>query len=234
MDASGTMFGGKFNLVDSHVAGDVFISGLPAANGVDISGTQVGGYVSLAGSSSKGPIKAINTQIAGNVVFDDKGLIEGSVTLEGARVGGTLQMLRAAFAAPVKLRNMHVLGDVLMDAARFYADLDMLAMHINGDLMLRGASVVGDLTATNIDVQHDLALNQGAHFGGIVNMFDARVANTIHMEKANFEKGMFATNAQVAGDMLLNDLTFGAAVVLVSVRIGGDLNWPGRELANST
>lgn len=236
VDASKSTFGGEFNLVDSHVAGDVFVSGLPAANGVDISGTQVGGYVTLAGSSSKGPVNATNTQVAGDFIFDkdaddEEGHINGAITLSGARVGRDLLMVRSGFRGPVQLRNTHVVGNVRMDGAGFAGDLDMLAMHADGDVRLPGARVAGDFVASNVDVKQDLALTDGAHFSGSLNVTDAHVANSVHMERATFDKGITAPNAKIDGDMFLNDSTFGAAVVLDGAHIGGDLDLTGVSIS---
>ncbi len=227
VDASESIFGGKLNLVNGHVAGDVFFNRLAATGGVDLSSTQVGGHVSLAGSSAKGPVKATNTQIGGDLELDGKVRFDKAFTLAGAHLGGSLLMSHVPLGGPVNFRGLHVVGDALMDGAAFAGNLDILAMRVDGDLVMRGASVAGDLTASNVSINHDLTLADGAHVSGAVNLFDAHVGNSVHMEHASFDKGAFASDAQVAGDMFLDGSIFGAAVVLSGARIGGDLQLSG-------
>ena len=230
VDASESRFGGKLSLVDSHVAGDVIVDAIQTAGGLSMSGLQVGGYISLAGAVSKGPIQAVNAHIAGDVSFNKDSHVEGPVTLAGAHVGGSLGMAHAPLAGPVNLRATAVAGDVQMEGADLKSGLDMLGLHVDGDLVLKGASIAGDLNAPDLVVDHDLVLNDGARFDGSVTIFDARVANTIQMEHASFVQGIHASNAHVAGDMLLDGSTFGAAVALGGARIGGSLRLAGASL----
>ena len=178
-----------------------------------------------------GPITAVRGQIAGDVSFDGQGHFDGLVTFERARIGGSLLMSGSPFEGPVTLRGAHVVGDLRMAGGGFKKDLDILGMQVDGDLTLNGASVKGDLTASNIDVRHDVVLNTGAKFDGRVDLFDARVANSLHMESAEFAQGLFGANLHVAGDMLLTGSKFDAAVDLSGARIGGSLEIGGVNLS---
>jgi hypothetical protein len=229
VDASASIFGGTLNLVDTRIAGEVFLNKLVGTGGIELSGSQIGGNAYLVGASSKGPVNAIGTQIAGDLQFDDKVHFESPLTLSGARVGGMLLMSNARFGGLVSLRGTHVLGNGMLDGASFEKDLDFISIRVDGDFVLRGVDVAGNLVATDADVEHDLTLAKG-HFHDSANLFDAHVRNTLHMEDASFDKGIFASSIQVSGDMLLNGSTFGDAVVLEGARIGGDLTLSGAHL----
>ena len=230
IDASESHFGGKLNLVDCAVAGDVFVSRLTAGNGINLSGTKIGGYVSLAGSAADGPIRAEGTQIAGDLQFDEKVRFSDAVTLSRARIGGDLVMTHTSFSGPVVLRAAHVIGNALMAGTSFAHTLDLIGARIDGDARLTGVQVSGDLVATNAAVAHDLDLDEGAHVAGSVNLFDIRVANTVHMERAAFDKDIVADDAQVSSNMLLTGSTFRGDIHLAGARIGGDLQLGGVQL----
>jgi cytoskeletal protein CcmA (bactofilin family) len=229
-DASGSIFGGSLSLVDTHVAGDVYLSKLTAADGIDLSGTEIGGYVTLEGASSAKAMTAWNTRIAGNLLFDSKVRFDGGFTLAGGRIGGSLLMQKAPFAGPVILRDTTVVGDAKLTGASFAHGFDVLAMRVEGDFLMTGATVAGDFDATSLEVRRDLALDKGAHFSGAVNLFDAHLANSAHLENAAFDKGLSATDAQIMGSLALDNSSFGAAVALPGARIGGDLSLTGAHL----
>jgi hypothetical protein len=231
LDATDSTFGGTgLDLVGARIDGNLFLSLLRGARGVDISGAHVGGYVTMEGSNFQGPVKAQNAQIAGDLKLDAKVRFADLFTLAGARIDGALRMSQAPFAGPVDLGGAHVLGDALLDGTVFAKGLSIIALRADGDLKMAGARVTGDLTASDIEVQHDLVLNDGAQLHGAVSLFDARVANTIHMERATFDQELIGKNLQVAADMLLDNSTFGGAAILTAARIGGDLNLSGATL----
>jgi hypothetical protein len=239
VDTSKSMFEGKLNLADTHVAGDVFMNEIQAASGLDIFGLNTGGYLRLVGANFKGPVNAAHAQIAGDVELDRDAYFDDSVTLAAARLGGSLLMSRTPFGGKVSLRGTHVVGDVQMANANFGKDLDILALHVDGDLVMTGSKVEGDLNAANLDVKFDLSLNSPgplntdrplnttARVGGKVNLFDAHVGNSVHMERATFAREIIAPNFHAMGDMYFDNSVFGSDVILTGARIGGALKLAG-------
>jgi hypothetical protein len=157
VDASDSKFGGTLNLVDSHVAGDVFLDKVQSTGAITIYGLQVGGYVSLTHAHCSGPLQAFNARVAGDISVKDS-QFDAPVTLAGLHLAGSLRIATTPFKSRVSLRSAVVAGDVQISAADFSGDLDMLGLHADGDITLAGtfgptvglsgARIAGDLDLT--------------------------------------------------------------------------------------
>jgi hypothetical protein len=231
ISAGSMLVGGKLSINATHIDGDTLFPDSTISDLVDATDSTFGGKLSFFDSRIAGDVMLGKSPAALAGGADDKLHITGAVTLAGARVNGTLVLSHVPFGGSVSLRAAHVVGDVQMDGATVAGALDVLSLQVDGDLTLSGASLAQDFNASNIDIKHDLTLNNQAHFASGVNLFDAHVANSVHMERATFDKPVLAPNMQVAGDMWLNESTFSAAIGLASARIGGDLQLSGAHIA---
>jgi hypothetical protein len=219
------------NLAGTHVSGNIYMSGIfRATKGVKLSALNIAGYLELTRATFEGPVDATNAQFANTIDLDATAHFGDLVRLAGARFNGSLLIGDTQFKGPVDLRSAHVAGDLRMQNARFENKLDILGLHVDGDLEMKGIKVEGDLTAANIDVKADFSLNgdfypdKPARVGGTLNLFDAHVGNSLHMENSIFVSKIIAQNLHAAGDMLFGGSEFHANVDLTGARIDGTLS----------
>jgi hypothetical protein len=123
--------------------------------------------------------------VGGLLLIHDHTTIGGDVTLRGAKIGNSVEMIRSTFAGLVTAENVTVEGNLLMNEVTFASAVDVAHAKIGGVLSLQGAvaSVVylSGATAGELLIGHmDWRCTGGRAFSGVVNGTPGADAPPVH------------------------------------------------------
>jgi hypothetical protein len=207
LDASGIDVEGRLSLTDSTVHGSV-----------QLEVCNVGRGVSLAGTSLRHPITALNAdgaRITGSASLGEGFTATGEVRLLGAHIGGQLTCSGGEFQNPdgdaLSADRAQVTGSVLLgDGFRATGKVRLLGASIGGPLICNGGTFDNPhgeaLSADRAKITGSVMLGENFHATGAVRLLGATIGGQLACNGGTFNnpdgQALDAEGVVVAGELI--------------------------------
>ena len=202
--------------------GDLDLRDLTSAEGLDLSGANIGGNLNLSCLKSAESLNLSGANIGGNL---DLGCLKSaeSLNLSGANIGGNLDLSGLTSAESLDLSGAHIDGGVNLRGLTSAESLDLSGANIGG-LDLSGlTSAEGlDLSGAHIDYLglSGLASAEGLDLSGV------NIGRSLSLSGLTSAKGLDLSGVNIGGDLDLRGLRNADGLKLPE-SIGGDLDLSG-------
>ena len=237
------------NAEQLHTRGSFMLDGSDATGGVDLSGAQIGGQLSLAGAkltNHSGPALNADGLRADQGMWCHEGFAAiGEVNLMWAHVGGVLDFTGAKLTNECR-RALSADGlrvDASMFCHRGFAAtgrVTLIGAHIGGQLSLAGAKLRSDsgpaLVAERLQVDRDVFFTEPFEATGQVSLIGAHVGGDLRLAGAKLSSdsgpALDAAGLRVDQRMLCEGLKAIGEVSLLAAHVGGQLILTDATLSN--
>jgi hypothetical protein len=253
---------------NAEFCGDVIFQGVRGLGQIDLTNANIGGDLNCFDATFENPkedgtggaFAAARVEIGGNVFLGGpKFKASGSVTLMGAKIGGSLHCDDATF----ENRTAEGTGYALeVGSAGIRTDFTLRRVKTAGLVSLIGAKIGGDLDCEDGSFDNRTEDGKGFCLGferaeidgivflrgtqvkalGQVNLAGAKIGGDLDCAGATFENrtgdgtgaALSATGAEIGNDFIMNGAKASGRVGLVGAKIGGDLDCSDANFENWT
>lgn len=157
----GSTFEGDVIMDTMQLAGNLFMRSANFKYSVNMNSAKVGG-ISMNSSIFERGLTMDSLQVAGHLYMAGKASFKGEVVMNGAKVGGTLDVGDSTFEGELIMQRLQVEDNLFMRNASFSKMVDLIFAKIGGDLDLPGA-LLTELDLTGANIVAELRLGSGNH-----------------------------------------------------------------------
>ena len=236
-----------YNLVfkyNKEFNGDLDLSGLTSAEGLDLSGVNIGGALYLNNLTSAEGLK-LPESIGGNLylwhLMNAKGLelpksIGGDLNLSGltsaegldlsgVNIGGVLDLSGLTSAEGLDLTGANI-GGLNLSGLTSAEGLDLSGVNIGSALDLSGLTSAKDLDLSGAHIGSALDLSGLTSDEGL-DLSGAHIYGGVDLNSLTSAKDLDLSGAHIGSALVLSGLTSAEGLDLSGVNIGGGLNLSG-------
>ncbi|MGF6881382.1 hypothetical protein ABIA39_001262 [Nocardia sp. GAS34] len=228
-------------LCGARILHDLNISGIISNGSIGANTTRVGGNFSLGDaklSASKGyALSARLLRTGGSLNFGEKFQSTGSIHLDGAEIGGSVNMVRVTISGDggnaVDLDHAVVKHGIHARFAHLKGSLSFHHATISCQVNLGGAQLDGDrgdsIRADHAFVDGTLLLNNNMTAKGSIYLHGARVECNVNIDTLklttddNRRVGISADHIEIGGDLLAKDVDIRGGMDLQAATISGGI-----------
>jgi hypothetical protein len=191
---------------------------------MDLTGTKVGGQLSLDGATFDGKLEMNGLEV-GRHLFMGKGAKFKEVDLANAKVGGQLNLDGATFDGKLNMNGLEVGSHLFMGKGAKFKEVDLANAKVGGQLNLDGATFDGKLNMYGLVVKEQ-AFMGGSTFSKQVSLLFARFERNVYLSDSEFT-GLDLSGTWIEGELELGSdresmtrWRNGAAITLRNVHAG--------------
>ena len=210
------------DLSGANIGGNLDLSGLTSAESLNLSGANIGGNLDLSGLTSAESLDLSGAHIDGGVNL--RGLTSAeSLDLSGANIGG-LDLSGLTSAEGLDLSGAHI--DYLGLSGLASAEgLDLTGVNIGRSLSLSGLTSAKGLDLSGVNIGGDLDLRGLRNADGL--KLPESIGGDLDLSGLTSAEGLDFSGANIGGGLYLRGLTSAEGLDLSGVNIGGDLDLSG-------
>jgi uncharacterized protein YjbI with pentapeptide repeats len=192
----------------------------------------------LDGSLMVGAFAADSLHSESDLLLRNGAVFKSDVSLNGAKIGGLVDMTGASFDGTLNTDSLQVGGSLFMrsegENKASFKDVVLRGAKITGQIVMNGASFDGMLDADGLQVGGSLLMyfdaQNKASFKGVV-LRGAKITGQIDMDGSSFDGTLNADSLEAGGHLFMRNASCAHEAVMVFAHVGGSLDLRGATLA---
>ena len=202
---------------------DLDLSGLTSAEGLDLSGANIAGYLDLSSLTSTEGLDLSGAHIGRFLILSSLTSVEG-LDLSGTNIKSYVDLGGLISAKGLDLSGAHI-GSLNLSSLTSVEGLDLSGTHI-GSLNLRGLTSAKDLDLSGAHIGEYVVLSSLTSAEAL-NLSGANVGRYLNLSGLTNAEGLDLSGVNIGGYLDLSGLVSAEGLDLSGANIGGDLDLSG-------
>ena len=222
----GAYFPDGINLSDAPIERPLTFIGSIFDSKVDLARLKTSSFVGFRRSRLAGPMDMDSSQIGGDLFLRESKF--AVVNLQGARIGGQIDMSDSVFIGPLVMNAASVASHLILHDATFgeSSSASLLGATIGGTLDVERATLRTDINLDAATIGADLLMKNGNF--SLVNLRGVRVSGQIAMVASRFHDLLVMDGAEVGSGLLMRGSEF-SEVMMKAAKVNDQLDMVGSK-----
>ncbi len=228
------------NLGSAHIGGTLELNTKTKVTGqLNMDKVHVASSLFMRDGSEFKEVNLVSAQIAGMLDLSRSSF--GGMDMEGARIGGTVDMSdKVKIAGTLDMSATQVAASVYMHNGSQFKTVDLGSARIGGTLALSTSEIAGRVNMDKVSVASSLYLRDAklsevnltsGHIGGMLDFERANVSGSLILDKVQVASALYMRNAQFK-DVNLDSARIAGLLSLFSSKIQGDLSMDNVQVSS--